>query len=66
MNVDATIFSDAGAYSVARIARDSSGVVLEAFSSCKVGQIPPVLAEVIGGKGSSQLDKRQSLDLCFA
>lgn len=50
INVDAAKFLDLGAYSVAGIARDSSGAVLEAFSNCKIGQISSELAEVIGVK----------------
>ena len=50
INVDATIFTYLGALSVAGIARDSSGAVLEAFFSCKSGLISPELTEVIGIK----------------
>ena len=50
VNVDAAIFSELGAFSVAGIARDSSGALLEAFSRCKIGQLSPELVEVFGVK----------------
>lgn len=48
--MDAAIFPASGLFSVAGIARDSNGLVLEAFSKCSSGRIAPELAEAIGVK----------------
>lgn len=50
INVDAAIFSAFGTFSVAGIAKDSDGVLIEAFSKCQIGQLAPELAEAIGIK----------------
>ncbi|KAM6544107.1 hypothetical protein CsatB_008554 [Cannabis sativa] len=48
INTDAALFSDPNRYSFACVARDDSGHVLEAISSCKLGVVTPELAEAMG------------------
>ena len=48
VNTDAAIFSDSNKYSYSLVARDHKGELVEARSSCKQGNIDPVLAEAMG------------------
>lgn len=48
VNTDATIFSDSNRYSYSLVACDQRGELLKARSSCKQGNVDPVLAEAMG------------------
>lgn len=48
VNTDAAIFEESNYYSYAMVARDHTGTMLEAQSSCKQGILNPDLAEAIG------------------
>lgn len=47
VNIDAALFKDIHCFSVASIARDHSGDLIEAFSKCRLGSVKPAVAEVI-------------------
>ncbi|KAL8133670.1 hypothetical protein AgCh_008927 [Apium graveolens] len=48
VNTDAALFEHTNSYSFAMVARDHSGSMLGALSSCRQGSINPELAEAIG------------------
>lgn len=48
VNIDAAIFTESSYYSYAMVARDHTGTLVAAQSSCKQGVLNPDLAETIG------------------
>ena len=48
INTDVAIFSSLDRFSFAVVARDHTGSLLEARSSCKSGTVSPEIAEVMG------------------
>ena len=60
INVDAALFPSSHCFSFARLVRDSSGRVIEAFSRCLAGDISPVLAEALGVKEALSWIKRKA------
>ncbi|KAK1361560.1 protein PIGMENT DEFECTIVE 338, chloroplastic [Heracleum sosnowskyi] len=50
INTDAAIFEEFNRFSFAVIVCDHAGILIEAMSKCKEGQVTPILAEAVGVK----------------
>ncbi|XP_060959369.1 uncharacterized protein LOC115700225 [Cannabis sativa] len=59
INVDVAIFSETATYSFARVIRDETGALVEAFTCCRSGVLQPEMVEALGVKEALSWVKRK-------
>ncbi|XP_062104835.1 uncharacterized protein LOC133816262 [Humulus lupulus] len=60
VNVDAANFKEASTFSFAGVARNHEGVLMEAFSVCRMGSVSPELGEAMGVREALSWIKRKN------